>query len=403
MSEALAEGPPRRSGTVVLGLLLALMAMPADAAGNSYHTSPACWDAPRIHHAGAPSGDLAARVRLKVGEVAPASGAPTLSPNGAYRFWAHQPDTARPGPWNAVLVADTERPGRVSLFLRDVAQPIAPRWINEKLIFLRVAWGRTVFSDLLLDVEQAKVIYHEEARDGAIAFEQFRQGCGAECPCAASGDAAPLPSAAPGKNAVLGLILLPGIFGPPETGGVVAAEQPVPLPVYAVPRDDAPAITVLRTPEDVEYREYTYEGAAAVVYEARPPWYRIGVRAALPGSLKHGWIKVDAAGDFMPVDDLLTRSMTFLNREWDGRLWSEPEAGARPATSTLRQGAAAEDDEFIVDVQETRRVGDGLWLRVQTFDQSPCEGGTPKVVDTGWVPAYSANGKLTAWFYSRGC
>lgn len=27
----------------------------------------------------------------------------------------------------------------------------------------------------------------------------------------------------------------------------------------------------------------------------------------------------------------------------------------------------------------------------------------PHIVQSGWVPAYSPDGKLTAWFYSRGC
>jgi hypothetical protein len=48
-------------------------------------------------------------------------------------------------------------------------------------------------------------------------------------------------------------------------------------------------------------------------------------------------------------------------------------------------------------------VGDSLWLRVELLEESPCESGSAKVTDVGWVPAYSPDGEPIAWFYSRGC
>ena len=56
-----------------------------------------------------------------------------------------------------------------------------------------------------------------------------------------------------------------------------------------------------------------------------------------------------------------------------------------------------------MNILEARSIGDGLWLHVETLDESPCNGGTPKVVDRGWIPAYAASGALVAGYYSRGC
>ena len=72
--------------------------------------------------------------------------------------------------------------------------------------------------------------------------------------------------------------------------------------------------------------------------------------------------------------------------------------------SRLVEGHAPDaSDEHAVNILEARSIGDGLWLHVETLDESPCNGGTPKVVDRGWIPAYAASGALVAGYYSRGC
>jgi hypothetical protein len=48
-----------------------------------------------------------------------------------------------------------------------------------------------------------------------------------------------MPGAIPGAEAVIGLVLLPTIFGPPEQGGVVPAANPVPVPIYDSPEGGA--------------------------------------------------------------------------------------------------------------------------------------------------------------------
>jgi hypothetical protein len=43
------------------------------------------------------------------------------------------------------------------------------------------------------------------------------------------------------------------------------------------------------------------------------------------------------------------------------------------------------------------------WLLVVLTDGTICDGGSRAVIAAGWVPAYSTSGKVTAWYYSRGC
>ncbi len=58
------------------------------------------------------------------------------------------------------------------------------RWVNEKLIFMRVWWGRIEATDILFDVETEKVLYVETVTDGAQAMRQYRESCPAlGCQC----------------------------------------------------------------------------------------------------------------------------------------------------------------------------------------------------------------------------
>jgi hypothetical protein len=198
----------------------------------------------------------------------------------------------------------------------------------------------------------------------------------------------------PGAD-VIGLLELPRVFGPPPE----AQGAPVPLaPVqaYASPARDSPVVATIKTPDDVIRREYTYEAPAAVVRERRDGWYRI----ALTGG-RDAWVSAAEAGDFHPVTDLLPGRLAYLNEHWDGWIWPSPGAGY-PMRSERKSESGRQ--EYPVNIIETQDIGDTLWLRIELLGRSPCEGTeTPKVVHAGWVSAYTAEGKLVAWFYSRGC
>lgn len=226
------------------------------------------------------------------------------------------PDATQASPWGAALIIDAPGAPRRSLLIENVGAPIAPRWLNERLIFLRIVWGRAIFSDLILDARSGTLRYHEQAHDGRNAFEQYQAICRGACPCdveaAMNPDhpsrfsvEAPLPTARAGAQSAIGLLLLPHIFGPPESGGVVPADPSQPVAVYAEPDPKAEPALRLSELAHFEYREYTYEGAAAVVYEQRPGWYAIGLRDQ---ALARGWVRADEVGEFLPMARPATQS-----------------------------------------------------------------------------------------------
>lgn len=379
--------------------------------GLAFHTSPACWTEPRLFHAGPPPAEFANRLHFIDTPAIATPGEPLLSPDGSVRLWVRQPDTSEPHPWGAALVVDRGEATHRTVLIKQIGAPIAPRWLTERWIFLRLAWGRSQFSDLILDAETGDLRYHEHAYDGTVAFEQFQAACEGRCPCdphAAAGPEPPTrftvlaepPTARAGDQAIRGLVMLPKVFGPAETGGVVPARDPRPVAVYAEPDPEAEPVAILTALSDFDYREYTHEGAAAVVYARRPGWYAIGLHSQ---SLPRGWVRAGDVGDFLGAGALLRDRLAFLNAHWDGHLWSAPAGGRRTAAPSVLASPRDASTEIPINVLATRELGGGLWLQVETLDQSPCNTATPGVVDRGWIPAYGASGALVAGYYSRGC
>ena len=53
--------------------------------------------------------------------------------------------------------------------------PVRVHWINEKLIFIRVWWGRIVGTDIIFDVEKQVYLSLEMVVDGTQLYNQTRQ------------------------------------------------------------------------------------------------------------------------------------------------------------------------------------------------------------------------------------
>jgi len=68
----------------------------------------------------------------------------------------------------------------VTIILKDSYPNFPPqaRWISEKLIFIRVWWGRIVGSDLIFDVEKREFVYREMIHDGTHLYRQSRRSPG---------------------------------------------------------------------------------------------------------------------------------------------------------------------------------------------------------------------------------
>ena len=82
----------------------------------------------------------------------------------------NSPDYSRPGPWNTAVTIGTRGSSKVlQLAFQDHASGGASvQWLNEKLIFGRVWWGRIYSTDFILDVEKEQFIYKQMAHYGEM-------------------------------------------------------------------------------------------------------------------------------------------------------------------------------------------------------------------------------------------
>jgi len=142
--------------------------------GSDFHTDPSRWKEPRIYHT---PGERQWEKRVTVEETLTphALMEPVHSPNRAYYYMLAQPDTKKPGPWDAVLYVHRERPKLTALTFHDFYAnfPVEARWINEKLLFVRVWWGRTVGTDAVYDVEKNVFVSRETFHEGTIVYRQY--------------------------------------------------------------------------------------------------------------------------------------------------------------------------------------------------------------------------------------
>lgn len=89
------------------------------------------------------------------------------SPDGKRYFWVENPDTMKDGPWSAQLYA-IGGAAAMRLSIDNIGDGISPIWINERLIYVRVKFGRTYFSDLIIDVDAASFLHSEDVIYGCL-------------------------------------------------------------------------------------------------------------------------------------------------------------------------------------------------------------------------------------------
>lgn len=217
-------------------------------------------------------------------------------------------------------------------------------------------------------------------------FVAARDAIGPGTPAAAGDDSQP--------EAVVGILELPEL----EAAWYNPGRGPVPpVPVYEEPAAGATRLATIARLEQLPLLEYGYEQRGPIVVERRPDWYRIELANG------RGWIAAADAGRFHPVAELLRARLTYLTPVWSGRLWSEPsaDAEARDVAPAWRRRLG---DEIPIEVLESKRVDERLWLKVALLWPSPCAGpAEPRIVARGWLPAHGATGAPNVWFYSRGC
>ena len=94
------------------------------------------------------------------------------SPQGTATIHEVDPDyTNTRTPWQTTLYITRNGGAKgvlVAEFL-DHGNTFQASWINEKLLFVQVWWGRIASSDLIIDVDGGKLLYHEVAHYGALS------------------------------------------------------------------------------------------------------------------------------------------------------------------------------------------------------------------------------------------
>jgi hypothetical protein len=153
----------------LLGLLVLITASAAQ-----YHTTPDRWKESRLYHR-AFEEQFASRIRIDRCAVPAALPKQQPSPNHAYWCSLAPPDRTKSGPWNCDVFVYSERDYLLWVRLKDMRECHDVSWVNEKLLHIRVWWGRICATDLILDVESERIIYREMVWDGTIDYQQFQE------------------------------------------------------------------------------------------------------------------------------------------------------------------------------------------------------------------------------------
>lgn len=116
------------------------------------------------------------RVSLSDGQFRELSAlAKTTAEFGSRWLVERRPDAMRPGPWTTRLyifeATDARHCVRVELF-DHASYDVRRSWLNDKLLFVRVYWGRIVSTDFVLDTETMKLAYAEDANYFKLVYPQ---------------------------------------------------------------------------------------------------------------------------------------------------------------------------------------------------------------------------------------
>lgn len=141
-----------------------------------WHTSPDKWSEPRTFHSAFDEEFskriVISRVKIKYnGQLKK-----EFSSNNAYWYHVQSADYHKEGPYTTNILIYNERGYLVSLKLLEHSQ-YEPniKWINEKLIYVEVWWGRILGTYLIFDVEKEQIIYKEMMHDGVLPYQQYHQ------------------------------------------------------------------------------------------------------------------------------------------------------------------------------------------------------------------------------------
>lgn len=132
-------------------------------------TSPNCSEAPVTYS----TFDLsfAKRIVLETTTDVPKDGIREFAPQDSRWLMNVGPSDTRSGFRTGIIYIGSARSHEaLKMSFVDISEyPVQVRWLNEKLLFGRVWWGRILSTDFILDVEKRHFIYEEMANYFGVA------------------------------------------------------------------------------------------------------------------------------------------------------------------------------------------------------------------------------------------
>lgn len=147
---------------------------------HGFHTRPDLWEQPRLFQTQMEEDKLNECVQIHKVAMAEIQDSlnmdeKILSPNQSYWYMQHNIETASGDQAGSIYIYN-ERSELIKLTFTYYANfSVKMEWINEKLLYLRIWKGRVLAVDLIFDVENESLIYHEFTHDGTIPFIQWQE------------------------------------------------------------------------------------------------------------------------------------------------------------------------------------------------------------------------------------
>ena len=168
---------------------------------------------------------------------------------------------------------------------------------------------------------------------------------------------------------------------------------------------DVEAKTLELVPTDFDLIETSYEFKQVAVSSKIDDWVQVRINDEL------AWIQMHPGEEFSPYLSLIEGlwGYTFSTRLDVSRV-PGGEGRVVEVTPEMQNEANAHPQwsphvEILESVSLSEVVGESDWIKIQVFDQPPCEryDEPRQVILEGWIPAYDADGEISVWYYSRGC
>ena len=137
-----------------------------------WHTPPDRWSRPREIY-GALDPRYEERFRLQRERPVPQLVSQNYSANGGYWFSVREPRRAGE-PRISEITIYSERDYVLTLTVKD-AKSLKANWVNDKVIYAEIWWGRALGTYALIDVETESIIQAEMIQSGTNAYQQWQE------------------------------------------------------------------------------------------------------------------------------------------------------------------------------------------------------------------------------------